>query len=172
MIVQGHRNLLKRKYESGILKTAEPFKLGRKLTDIAKKKGYIKKKVVDASSLEEIRLPPLDATSSSEDEIIPPKKRRKTATCTVSKPDHDNGKEDDPEENTVGDQNESRDFGHSSDATVDLPDLVSTNEVKEKHDSVTNNQNDLDSTKEYSDGVERTEEEPNHVQNGKNNRNP
>ena len=168
-----------------------------------------------------MRLPPLDATSNSKDEIIPPKKRKKTATCTVSKPDHDNGKtEDEPKKDksedenvkeelasekkdvksvTIGHQssddfdfqNESRDFGKSSNATVDyqdLPDLVSTSEVngtdlknerqenEEKHDSVTNIDNDLESTREYSDGdvmppskKKRTEEEPNHNENGKNN---
>ena len=78
LIAHGHSKLLKDKHAEGIVKSPEPFKLARKLTEIAKKKGYIKKRVVDTTHLDEIRLPPLDATSSSSDgDTTPPPKKQK-----------------------------------------------------------------------------------------------
>ena len=86
LIAHGHSKLLKDKHAEGIVKSGQPFKLARKLTEIAKKKGYVKKRVVDTTQLDEIRLPPLDATSSdSEGEFIPPPKKRKSE----EKPNHD-----------------------------------------------------------------------------------
>ena len=85
-IAQGHRNLLKMKHEQGIVKSSEPFKLARKLTEIAKRKGYVKRRAVDPANVPQIRLPPLDATSSSSDESTPPPppKKRKTSHTTTS----------------------------------------------------------------------------------------
>ena len=101
LIAHGHSKLLTEKLAQGILKTSQPFKLARKLTDIAKKKGYVKKRVVDATNLAEVRLPPLDATSSSsEGEIIPPKKNRK-----FEEPNHDDGEKQNGQDPQNGEPN-------------------------------------------------------------------
>ena len=84
-VAQGHRNLLKVKHEQGIVKSGEPFKYARELTEIAKRKGYVKRRVVDSPNAVQMRLPPLDATSSSSDNETtppPPKKRKRTHTTT------------------------------------------------------------------------------------------